>query len=188
MARSSLNRSQEMEQRPKRAKGRNMGSMVAAFMMIGIISALVLYGIMLGKRNQGPGKATEESVVEKPADPFAGMKYTEEGLATRVYSGSGVASDFESDAEMWQRAREVYEAAQVLIGAATQLRSDDDAAWRDQWADAKGKMEEAMERGDVWRGVLAGQVGETSAEVKRLDRTLQKWRRTLIMLHKTSSR
>ncbi len=171
----------------KRVRGRNNGSMFAALFLLVIISGVVVFSIMAGKRQQKHEQANQSVEEEAPVDPFAHMNYTEEGLAKKVYEGTHSA-DFESEAELWLRARDVYAEVEALIEESTIKRNEGDIEWRNLTARAEELADEAVNRGEVWRSVLVKEVGEDSSDVARLDKTLQKWRRTWNMLRKTSSR
>lgn len=156
--------------------------------MLAIISVLVVFGIMLGKRKQVRQADQAEAETQRPVDPFEGMTYEDTGAALKGAGAPGVFKEFESDAELWLKARDTFERADDLLAESAQLRADGNADWRDKSAEAKELCEEALQRGDVWRQVLVKEVGESSTEVKKLDKTLQKWRRTSMILHKTVSR
>jgi len=162
--------------------------MFAAFFVLSIIAGLVIFGIMLGKRKQTRQVNQDQAEAAKPADPFEDMTYEDTGAALKGAGAPGLFKDFESEAEMWQKARDTFERADALIAESAQMRADGNADWRDKSAEAKELCEEALQRADVWRDVLVKEVGESSTEVKRLDKTLQKWRRTSMILHKTVSR
>jgi len=167
--------------------------MFAAFFVLGIIACIVVFGIMLGKRQQGVGSsgAESESAAAKasgPVDPFEGMTYSDENRGRNAPGPFAGVKDFESDAELWVRARDAYAQAEALIDESSKLHAEGDVSWRDLSAEAKSLCAEALQRAAVWRDALVADVGEGSAEVTRLDKTLQKWRRTSMMLHKTVSR
>ena len=169
--------------RERRAPRRKSGSLFAMFFMLVILSGLTVFGIMMGKRQQ----VRETPVAEEPAppDPFAGMTYSEDDVGKKAVSSFGSVADFESEAELWLRARDTYAEAQALIDQSSIQRAAGDATWRVLSVEAKGLVEEAVQRGEVWRGVLVKEGGESSNDVARLDKTLQKWRRTQMILHKT---
>ena len=166
--------------------------MFAAFFVLGIIACIVVFGIMLGKRQQGVGSSNggAESAAEPsgPADPFEGMTYSDDNRGRKAPDAFAGVKEFESDAELWVRAREAYAQAEALIDESAKLHAEGDASWRDLSTEAKTFCEEALQRAEVWRAALVDDVGEGATEVKRLDKTLQKWRRTSMMLHKTVSR
>lgn len=166
--------------------------MFAAFFVLSIIAGIVVFGIMLGKRQQGVGSGDRaaESAAEAsgPVDPFEGMSYSDENRGRNAPGPFADVKEFESDAELWLRAREAFEQADRLLAESSKLRAEGDATWRDLSAEAKTFCEEAVQRGDVWRAALVAEVGADSTEVKRLDKTLQKWRRTSMILHKTVTR
>lgn len=153
------------------------------FFLLVILSGLTVFGIMMGKRQaaqQAP--VAEESA---PVDPFAGMTYSEDDVGKQAVSSSGSLADFESEAELWLRARDTYAEAQALIDQSSLQRAAGDPTWRILSVEAKELVEEAVQRGEVWRAVLVEEGGEGSNDVARLDKTLQKWRRTQMILHKT---
>ena len=160
--------------------------MFAAFLLLAILAVVTVFSIMLGKRQQAGQNQTVEAPL--PVDPFAGMTYDDDDLKQKVMTGGSSLADFESEAELWLRARDTYAEAQKLIDESSVKRAAADASWRDLSARAKELVEEAVQRAEVWRGVLVKDSGEDSNEVARMDKTLQKWRRTQTILHKTVSR
>ena len=162
--------------------------MFAAFFVLAIIFGLVIFGIMLGKRKGARQEAKAQAEASEPVNPFEGMPYKDEDKALKNKDPFAGISEFESDAELWLKARDTFDRADALLAESAQLRADGDVSWRDKSAEAKELCEEALQRADVWREALVKETGEGSTEVKRLDKTLQKWRRTSMILHKTVSR
>lgn len=173
---------------PGRPPSRSNGSIFAAFFVLSILACLVVFGIMLGKRDRPSQGEGEQEKLEQPEDPFAGMTYSDDKNSKKGGGRMGIFVGFESDAELWLRARDVFNRADELLVQSAELRSQGDASWRAVSIEAKGLCEEAVQRGAVWRKVLVDEVGESSSQVKLLDKTLQKWRRTSAILRKTVSR
>jgi hypothetical protein len=162
--------------------------MFAAFFVLAIIFGLVIFGIMLGKRQGVRSDQKNQAESAEPVNPFEGMTYKDEGKALKGVNPFAGVSDFDSDAELWVRARDTFAKVEELIDRSSVLRAEGDVDWRNLSVEAKELCEEALQRGDVWREFLVTEAGEGSTEVKRLDKTLQKWRRTSMILHKTVTR
>lgn len=153
-----------------------------------IVSAMVVYGIMSAKRNEKQPE-TSAPVAQEEADPFAGMTYAYGDQKAKPRTTGRMSSDtidnYESASAEWTRARELQRRAAELIDEATVLRADGDFAYKAKNSTAMDLMDEAYEIGAAWREVLIAEQGEDSAEVASLNRTLQNWNRTRLMLHKT---
>jgi len=167
---------------------RNQSSLLALFMVLGITTAVVVYGIMSAKRN-APAK-DEPTVVDdgadEAADPFAGMTYSYGAGAKRRSADAGpFGVGYASTAAEWQRAEELHDQAQALIDEITQLRAAGDFAWREKNDQAKQLMNDAYDLASGWRDQVVADKGADSAEVRSLERTLQKWNQTRMMLRKT---
>lgn len=180
-------RTRDKSARPNNTASRNLGSMVGMLMVLVITAGVVVYGIMRSKQMESnkPASVTENQAPEK-VDPFAGMTYAYGDKQARPKT-SGTNSDdpYASSAAAWSKARDLQQQAKALIDEITLLRADGDFAWREKNEQASELMEEAYELGVAWRERVIADKGAESREAKSLDRTLQDWNRTRIMLHKT---
>jgi len=186
--RSTSDSARDETSRRSTAAKRNQSSLLALFMVLAITSGVVIYGIMSAKRNaprEDVPTVAGDGAPEK-VDPFAGMTYSYGADAKRRSSGAGpFGAGYASTAAEWQRAEELHDQAQVLIDEITTLRAEGDFAWREKNDQAKKLMSDAYDLASAWRDQVVVDKGADSAEVRSLERTLQSWNQTRMMLRKT---
>ncbi|MFT4710176.1 MAG: hypothetical protein ACI9D0_000766 [Bacteroidia bacterium] len=170
------------DRRPQKKSG--VGAIIAAFGVLGILSAIIVLGIMASNKSKLDNK---EPVVVVVDDPFAGLAPDIPVTDKKPIAGGGFSGmDFESQADAWTEAQDIQARAAVLHSRSSDLRLAGDAEWHDVAKEAKDLYEEAVEKARAYRVIYAGEYGEDSTLTKRLDKSIDIWNLALIGLHKTT--